>query len=284
MRHGSSRGHREGRRGRGGSASRGARGRRRPARGSPGWLLKWTVVFFAIVISLNLSPPLVHAQDHGVDGSADGALSPDYGIFSDLESLQADKEAYLDSPQIAQETREALDFQVEETPVPAPSTDYTSRELPVPHPLNETPYIFGAVERYPSVGGNNDIIDWLAAQPLNYYVHTRYGPHDTWQKGLLRPSLALPKFDLQPDWGWNYLDADHNTATGVGGIDLRVRMRQSIKDVTVNLGLLDTGLTLKGGFVMEIERLHNETGVMPIEVAILKSVSYEGLNYIILGR
>ena len=213
-----------------------------------------------------------------------------YGISDEKNDLLTEKNNRLNSPEILNSTEKILDdIEIVEYKPESPVQDYTVLSSEISNPLSQTPSVFHELERNPIVN-NTSILDLLLEQPLNYFIFTRYQTYDTWTDGLLRRSLAIPEFNPSK---WEYIDIDHNTSTGADDEntiltydphhEIRMRLTQSpfeVKEVQIPRPLqgIDGFINLSGGLQIEIEKLVNDT--FPLEAYVVKSVSYEGNNYL----
>jgi hypothetical protein len=201
-----------------------------------------------------------------------------------------DKSERLNSPEVLNSTEQALDdIEIIKIEPESPVKDYTLLNSEIANPISQTPVVFHELERNPIVN-NTSVLDILLEQPLSYMIFTRYQNYDTWTNGLLRRSLALPEFNPTK---WEYIDIDHNTSTGADDgntlltydphHEIRIRLTQSpfeVKDTQIPRPLqgIDGSINASGGLQIEIEKLVNNT--FPLEAYVIKSISYEGNNYI----
>ncbi len=214
----------------------------------------------------------------------------DYGIAQEKDELLIEKHNNMDSPEILNNTEKVLDdIEIIELEQESPVKSYQIENAEITSPLTQTPLIYRELEKNPIIN-NTSILDFILAQPLNYLIFTRYQTYDTWTQGLLRRSIAFPEFNPTK---WEYIDVDHNTSTGADDEntilandphhEVRLRLTQTQMELkTIErpkpLQGEDGHVIVSGGFSIEVQRLVNIT--LPLEAYFVKSISYEGKNYI----
>ncbi len=247
-------------------------------------LIKNLKIFIIIAISfiliLEFFPSVYSSPTGGINRTVG-----DYGVLKSLDLVLQDKDFKTNSAQIENETKNRLDQMILiEHPTPVDSPDFEVKKITVPDPLDHEPIAFKEMEKN-TIVNNTSILDFLLEQPLNYWIFARTEGKDTWTKAILRRTFALPDFNPSK---WYYVDLDHNNSTGVDDEntilvndphhEIRVRFDLTIEDWSFDRPILPRNVLLKGGFSITIERLVNKT--FPLELFILKSISYEGENFI----
>jgi len=253
------------------------------------------IIIIIVLLLLFSSLPSIFASKPFDSGSIQRSISAhssdmSYGIADEKNILLTNKSERLNSPEVLKNTEQALDeIEIIKIEPEEPVKEYTLLNSEIVNPISETPNVFHELERNPIVN-NTSVLDILLEQPLSYLIFTRYQTYDTWTEGLLRRSLAIPEFNPSK---WEYIDIDHNTSTGADDEntlltydphhEIRMRLTQSpfeVKEVQVPRPLqgIDGFVNLSGGLQIEIEKLVNDT--FPLEAYVVKSVSYEGTNYL----
>ena len=151
------------------------------------------------------------------------------------------------------------------------------------------PEIYSTIEQT-TLPNRTTIIEFLIGQPMSYEVYTKSNGHEKWTAGLLRPSLTFNLNGTLVNWDkWAYVDIDDNILTGESnGYDVRVRIDIQMDSITpvlphlFPLPIKPLQIKIKGGVKLEVEKLSgpNATTVLPLEVFIVKSYSFQGTNYL----
>jgi hypothetical protein len=255
----------------------------------PFWKRMRAIVISALLFTpaadLLLSSPLVGAADAAQN------LDLDFGVFSALSDTQQRKAQKTDPAPILEATDRLL---VNLTP------RTLARVPPVaPYTVHDTTQSIPSASAIFDVIGNStlstgtSIIQFLF-QPgaLSYAIYTNCSGVSLWSGGTLRPTLNLSFVGGQLkflDFGdWVAIDCDANPATGVNGSDIQVRLRPVILNISFGLnpvfgnGLpsLSPSLTFLGGISIEVERLGSTSSPLPLELALLKSFSYDNNDYV----
>ena len=232
-------------------------------------------IFFVILLSLLLVLeffPSIYSD--AVAGGISERVG-DYGVLQSLDVILQDKVEKANSEQIENETQARLDqMKLVEYSQENVELDYQVKQIQSVGSTDFEPTIFRRLHENPSTN-NTSILEWLLDQPLNYWIFTRSNGQETWTKASLRRTLFFPEFNLDKWW---YINVDNNISNGN---ELWVRFDILIKEWDFNrptIILPSPGhINVKGGFGLSVERLVNRT--FPIELNVLKSVSYEGENY-----
>ena len=257
--------------------------------------LRYIIIFLLAALLITGGLPSIFASKPFNSGSISRSLDAHqgeltYGISEEKNELLNEKHNHVNSPEILNNTEKVLDeIEIVELEQESPVKDYNLENAEISNPLYQTPFIFDEIKKNPIVN-NTTILDFLLGQPLNYYIFTRTQSYDTWTQGLLRRSIAMPDFNPSK---WEYIDIDHNTSTGADDENTllindphhEIRMRLShvpfrLKDTQIPRPLQgeDGYVTLTGGLQIEVQKLVNST--FELEAYIVKSISYEGINYI----
>jgi hypothetical protein len=224
--------------------------------------------FISILLILQIIPPVFSSRDSGVTFE-----TSDFGILRALDTLLDDKEVRLNSAEIKNETENRLkQMTLTKSENEEPELNYQVKSVYPIDPRKDEPIIFEAIKKE-TIANQNDIIDFLLDQPLNYYIYTRVDGTSTWTKAALRPTIVLPKFN---PWRWENIDVDNNSANGD---EIRVRFDIVYDNILDGIQILpDPKISLSGGLGLTMERLVNRS--FSLELYIAKSISYEGQNYI----
>jgi hypothetical protein len=151
------------------------------------------------------------------------------------------------------------------------------------------PEIYSTIEQT-TLPNRTTLIDFLIGQPMSYEVYTKSNGVEKWTAGLLRPSLTFNLNGTLVNWDkWAYVNVDDNNLTGEShGYDVRVRIDIQMDSITpvlphlFPLPIKPAQIKIKGGVKLEVEKLSGPDAitVLPLEVFIVKSYSFQGTNYL----
>ncbi|WP_455392503.1 hypothetical protein, partial [[Eubacterium] cellulosolvens] len=241
-------------------------------------LIKKFKVLIIILISCLLileALPTVYSNPRSTVSKSIG----DFGVLRALDEVLTDKESKLNSHEIKNETQQRLEeMELLEIENKSGDFNYQIKTIQNTDPRKFEPIIISELTENPEVDiiNHTTLLEFLIDQPLNYYIFTKVNNTKTWTKGLLRRSLVFPKFNPTK---WEYIDADGNRSNGN---ELRVRF-----DIVLDTENWERPrlfprearvLKIRGGFGLTIER--TTIRQFPLEVYIVKSISYEGENYL----
>ena len=227
------------------------------------------IIIIIFLLLLETLPSVYSSPNDGVSGSAS-----DYGILQALDDVLSDKETKLNSPEIENETKARLNqMKLVEFKNNSYDLNYQVDSIQAIDHRDFEPIIFNELVNSELIDFTT-IIDFLLNRPLNYYIFTKSYDKITWTEAMVRPSLDAP-------FRWKYIDVDHNQSNGN---EIRARF-----DVVLDSWKFDPEFipslppsfgtfSIKAGLGLNITREVNRT--FPLELYILKSISYEGENYI----
>jgi hypothetical protein len=227
----------------------------------------------------------------GAPGITPDGIDYNYGVFDRLAKTQAIKSEKTDPGRIEPLTDPIIQGLVPVAgarinPTPAYTIENTTQGIPKPSP------IFDDLSTSP-LPNYASVFDFLVVSgPLSYAVFTNCSGVEHWTNGSLRPT-----FNLQAtggvlglvDWErWVEIDCDNDPATGTSGNDLQIRLTPIVQNLSFGIhptfgsGVpqLNPSLRFFGGVSIEIQRLGSPVRPLPLQVAVLKSFSYEQNNYI----
>ncbi|UCH88491.1 MAG: hypothetical protein JSV49_09560 [Thermoplasmata archaeon] len=239
--------------------------------------VKFIIIFICLlIVSAEIIPPMFAQAD------SLGRTVTYYGFFEAHQEMLDKKNSRINTPEILNNTETRLDAM---EPISVnPISDHTEFEVetkgvPSVNPDDRAPPILDASQRS-TIWNKSSVMEFLIDQPLNYMIITFYEDNIIFTKGVLRPTLIIPKTDIGTDWGWNEINVDGDTSTGVGpnGAEIKARMRFRLANIT-DISLRDRTITIEGNLVIEVEKL--VTNDLPIEIFFAKYASYEGRNFIV---
>jgi hypothetical protein len=206
-------------------------------------------------------------------GSLDLPDPEDWGLMTELVTLQTTEEGLIDEPTVVSTATGMLSdvkaYDLTRDPAMGPFDLHSSAP-----PFPTTPDVIDLVDDTPD-GFLPDAIQLLLDRPLLMYVYVESGEHENWVQTFLRATIG--SIDR-----WVYVDVDNDTSTGDGaGNDIRLRLGLVLENRSLNWTLLPPSLSIKvrGGLGIEIERQGTGNEHLPIDVTVFKSFRYSGISY-----
>jgi len=244
---------------------------------------KITAILFLIAFLIAMFPDV--QSDTPIDKP-----SPDYGVYSEMEGIQDEKNSRINTPEILSETQERFDNMTiitgEEKLDLESRREIVSPNIPVPQMLD----IYDAMLRWDKTY-NNEIIDWILPPEgaLRYHIYSRYITNDSitekWTNASLRPTLIIPETNIDRWWG---VDVDDDNSDDIevffGPVfDLGWQPGQLITRITQLF--TDRTLELDVTFQTNIHKLPATTAFSApdfkyLEVFVAKAMSYSDHNFI----
>lgn len=253
----------------------------------------WRRIRAIVVTALLFTPAadLLLAAPAAVAAEAPQSLNLDFGVFSALSDTQQRKAQKTDPAPILAATDQLLvnltpRTQTRLPPVALYTVHNTTQTIP------DASAIFDVIGNSTLSNGTSILQFLFQPGALSYAIYTNCSGIDTWSGGSLRPTLNLSFVNGQLkflDFGdWVPIDCDANPSTGAGGIDIQVRLRPVILNLSFGInptfgnGLptIAPSLTFLGGLSIEVERLGSTSSPLPLQLALLKSFSYDNNDYV----
>ena len=212
--------------------------------------------------------------------------SSDFGVSKELQEIQDMRTSQKWADTISSEAQGALNaIDVTHTARPPVSIDEQVVLMsPVPP---QDPDIFSTIEQT-TLPNRTTLLDFLIDQPMAYEVYTKSNGHEKWSQGLLRPSISFNPNGTLVNWDkWVYVDVDDNPLTGDQyGNDVRARIDIQFDSINFDLPhvlpYVPGKAHIHGGVYIQVEKVSgtNATPNLPLEIAIVKSYSYTGNNFL----
>lgn len=225
------------------------------------------VVYLILAMMVVTSVP-VNAV--ALSGSLEVPEPEDWGVLSELQTVQATELGVIDEVTVVSSAGEMLsDVRAYDLPRDPAMGPFGLHKSTPPFPT--TPDVIALVDDTPS-GLLPDVIQLLLDRPLLMAVYVQSGEHENWVEAYVRPSLNP----------WVSVDVDNDTTTGdIEGNDINLRVGAVLENRSINWTLLPPSLSIKvrGGIALEIERMGNGNEDLPIDVTIFKTFRYSGISY-----
>jgi len=206
-------------------------------------------------------------------GSLDLPQPEDWGVMAEIRAIQATEEGVIDQVVVVNTATGMLEnvnaYDLSREPAMGDFDLHTSTP-----PFPTVPDVIDLLDDTPD-GLLPDVIQLLLDQPLLMIVYIESGEHENWVEAYVRATIG--SLDR-----WVSVDVDNDTATGdVDGNDIRLRVGTVLENTSTNFTLLPPSFSLKvrGGIALEIERLSNNSGELPLDVTVFKSFRYSGISY-----
>jgi len=253
-------------------------------------LVTFTVALLAILPLVQTSVAPANASRVSLGGT-----STDFDTVSRLDALLDRKDDYVNTPDILEISRDRIiQLSPKDRERSDPAAGVEERTVPIPDPTKNRPNVFEAIQDS-FIHDNKYVVDWLPPNPvgdgaLRYLVYTRSSNTTHWTQGSLRRTLfdydvENGSYIFEPNFS-KFIDIDVDDRDDTGnreGADIAVRLNfnYSINKLSVNLNPLerDRFEIEDGAMEVNIQRLGTQQE-LPLEVVIVKSVSYSGTNYI----
>jgi hypothetical protein len=215
--------------------------------------------------------------------------SSDFGVSKQLQDIQETRTSDTWAKTIHSEAQGALNS-IDVTHVDRQPVSIEEQVVLMGPTPPQDPDLFSTIE-LTTLPNRTTLLDFLINQPMSYYVYTKSNGHEKWSEGLLRPSILggfNPNGTLINWEKWVYVDVDDNVNTGEEhGYDVRARIDIRVDQISIErphfLPPYRKGQAhIKGGVALQVEKLSgtNATPNLPLEVAIIKSYSYTGNNFL----
>jgi hypothetical protein len=213
-------------------------------------------------------------------GSLEVPDPEDWGVPGELRLLQATEAEVINELTVVNAANGMLSgVEAYEVPRVATSGPYTLHTND-PHQPSQ-PSVLQLVPDTPN-GTLPGVLQLLLDRPLLVKIYIRNGENINWVDARLtiRPFGFLEIFDIFP--GSVDVNVDNDTSTGdAAGNDMSIRLRTVMENRSRDISIIPLRyqLQLRGGLGIEIKRLGPENNDMPIDITVMKSFRYSGINY-----